>query len=369
MEVKFFPYGESYLNDRKSFQKLIDDVLSRGAYILQKECFDFEENSIKYLNCKDFITVANGTDALILLLRAAGIGEGDEVIIPSHTYVATAAAVHYVGAVIKIADISYDKLIDIYSIESLISERTKCIMPVHVNGRICNMGAILKVVEKHNLILIEDAAQAYGAKYKGKSAGTFGLGGGISFYPAKVLGCFGDGGGVITNDSKISNSIRLLRDHGRDDNGNVISWGFNSRLDNLQAAILNHKLISYPKEIDRRRQIAHQYYIGLKEISGITYLPYFPNEVDNYDIYQNFEICCKDRNQLAKYLQNNNIKTIIQWAGMPIHKSGLLGTSSSTIELTKTNNFFEECLLLPMNPYLTNLEIDYVIKTIKEFYV
>ncbi len=368
MEVEFFPYSESYLNDRKSFQILIDDVLSRGAYILQKECSDFEQNSIEYLNCKDFITVANGTDALILLLRAAGIGKDDEVIIPSHTYIATAAAVHYVGAKIKIADITYDKLIDIYSIESLITEKTKCIMPVHVNGRICNMEAILEVVEKHNLNLIEDAAQAYGAKYKGKSAGTFGLGGGISFYPAKVLGCFGDGGGVITNDSKTSNSIRLLRDHGRDDNGNVISWGLNSRLDNIQAAILNHKLKSYPQEINRRRQIANQYYMGLKETIGITYLPYFPNEVDNFDIYQNFEICCQDRNQLVKYLKNKDIKTIIQWAGMPVHKSDLLGTSS-TIELTRTNSFFDECLLLPMNPYLTSKQIDYVIKTINEFYV
>ena len=367
MEVNFFPYKDFYLRDRLNLTNVIDEVLSRGSFILQKDCDEFEQNSIKFLNCTDFITVANGTDALILLLRAAGIGNNDEVIIPSHTYIATAAAVHYVGAKIVLADIGYDKLINPESLEDLITEKTKCIMPVHVNGRICDMDAILKIGEKYNLSIIEDAAQAFGAKYKGKTAGTFGLGGGISFYPAKVLGCFGDGGGVVTNDLEISKKIRLLRDHGRDDNGDVISWGLNSRLDNLQAAILNHKLKNFPKEISRRRQIAELYYKGLKNCEGVTYMPFFEEDKQNFDIFQNFEICCKRRDLLKDFLFQNNIKTIIQWAGMPVHKSNLHGINPHS-NLHETDIFFKDCIMLPMHPLLSDQEVNFVIKKILEFY-
>lgn len=367
MEVHFFPYKELYLNDKLNLTNVFDEVLSRGAFILQKDCDEFEENSKKFLNCSDFITVANGTDALILLLRAAGIGNGDEVIIPSHTYIATAAAVHYVGAKIVLADIGIDKLINPKVLEDLITEKTKCIMPVHVNGRICDMDEILKIGEKYNLSIIEDAAQAFGAKYKGKSAGTFGLGGGISFYPAKVLGCFGDGGGIVTNDKTISKKIRLLRDHGRDENGEVKSWGLNSRLDNLQAAILNHKLKNFPKEISRRRQIAEIYYEGLKNCKGITYMPFFEDDKQNFDIFQNFEICCKDRDQLKDFLFQNNIKTIIQWAGMPVHQSNLPGINSQSM-LPKTDKFFNDCIMLPIHPLLLDKEINFVIEKIIEYY-
>ncbi len=367
MEVNFFPYKDFYLKDKDNFIDLIDNVLGRGAYILQKDCSEFEESSKKFLNCKDFITVANGTDALIILLRAAGIGLDDEVIIPSHTYIATAASVYYVGAKIVLADIGEDKLINPNSIESLITEKTKCIMPVHVNGRICNMDAIMKIAEKYNLIVVEDAAQAYGAKFKGKSAGTFGLGGGISFYPAKVLGCFGDGGAIVTNNAKISNAARLLRDHGRDESGEIKSWGLNSRLDNVQAAILNYKLKKFPEEILRRREIANLYYEGLKSCYGITYMPIFKEKDDNYDIFQNFEICCKDRDSLKDFLMKNNIKTIIQWAGMPVHQSKLSNINQNSY-LPETDKFFEECLMLPMYPLLSNKEIHFVIEKIVEFY-
>lgn len=367
MEVDFFPYKDFYLKDKDNFAEVINNVFSRGAYILQKDCSEFEENSKKFLNCNDFITVANCTDALILLLRAAGIGSDDEVIIPSHTYIATAASAYYVGAKIVPADIGEDKLINPNTIESLITEKTKCIMPVHVNGRICNMEAIMKLAEKYNLLVVEDAAQAYGAKFKGKSAGTFGLGGGISFYPAKVLGCFGDGGGIVTNDSEISKSVRLMRDHGRDENGDIKSWGLNSRLDNVQAAILNHKLKNFPKDILRRRELANMYYEGLNSCSGITYMPIFKDNDDNYDIFQNFEICCKDRDLLKDFLLKNNIKTIIQWAGMPVHQSNLSNIKKDCY-LPETDRFFKECLMLPMHPLLSNEEINFVIKKIVEFY-
>ncbi len=367
MEVNFFPYRELYLNDKLNLTNVIDEVLSRGAFILQKDCDEFEENSKNFLNCSDFITVANGTDALILLLRAAGIGNGDEVIIPSHTYIATAAAIHYVGAKIVLADIGIDKLINPNVIEDLITDKTKCIMPVHVNGRICNMDEILKIGEKYNLSIIEDAAQAFGAKYKGKSAGTFGIGGGISFYPAKVLGCFGDGGGIVTNDTTISKQIRLLRDHGRDEKGEVKSWGLNSRLDNLQAAILNHKLKNFPQEILRRRRIAEIYYEGLKDCEGVIYMPFFKDNEQNFDIFQNFEICCKKRDVLKDFLHQNNIKTIIQWAGMPVHESNLDGIDSQSI-LPETDIFFKECLMLPIHPLLSDQEVHFVIKKILEFY-
>ena len=367
MEVQFFPYRDFYLHDKKEYSRVLNEVLSRGAYILQKDCHEFEENSKKFLDCHDFITVANGTDALILLLRAAGIGQEDEVIMPAHTYIATAASVFYVGAKIVLADIGYDKLIDPNSIEELITDKTKCIMPVHVNGRICNMEKIIKLAEKYNLVIIEDAAQAYGAKYKGKSAGTFGIGGGISFYPAKVLGCFGDGGGIVTNHESISKSVRFLRDHGRSDNGKVESWGLNSRLDNIQAAVLNYKFTKFPETLKRRIEIANMYYEGLKDCDGITYIPVFREDKDNFDIYQNFEICCKERNLLKDFLNKKNIKTIIQWAGMPVHKSNLSGINPDS-KLPLTDKFFEECILLPLHPLLSNEQVNYVIEMILGFY-
>lgn len=364
MNIPFFPYQKLYLDDRENYLEIFDDVCSRGAYILQKDLEDFEVACQKFLNVKHAFGLANGTDALIIGLKAMGIGEGDEVIVPSHTYIASAASIHLVGAKVVLCECGNDGMMDVDDIEHRITESTKAIMPVHINGRVCNMDRINMIANKHNLLVVEDAAQGFGAKYKGISAGAFGSFGTISFYPAKLLGCFGDGGLIMTNDSEVAEKISLLRDHGRNANGDVVAWGLNSRLDNLQAAILHHKLKTYDMDIKRRREIALMYEEGLAALNQLS-LPVSPGNGDNFDVYQNYELRAKSRDELKKFLLDKGISTIIQWAGTPVHQFKELGFDDV---LVKTDAFFNECLMLPMNMGITDDQVRYIIDQIHEFY-
>jgi len=258
-QIPFFNYPALFKQDEEDFVRIFKDVCGRGAYILQKDLAQFEENLKKFLNVKHVFGTADGTNAIMIGLMACGVGPGDEVIVSSHTYIATASAAQILGAKAVPCDIGPDNLMCPKSAESKITPKTKVIMPTHVNGRTCNMDAIMDVAKRHNLMVTEDAAQALGSKFKGQCAGTFGKFGTFSFYPAKVLGCFGDGGAVITNDDEIAHKLMCLRDHGRDETGMVVMWGTNSRLDNLQAAFLDYKLSTYPQGIQRRRDIARRY--------------------------------------------------------------------------------------------------------------
>jgi dTDP-4-amino-4,6-dideoxygalactose transaminase len=366
MNIPFFPYSQLYEKDKDNYINIFDDVCSRGAYILQKDLDQFESRAKTFLGVKHAFGVANGTDALIIGLKALGIGKGDEVIVPSHTYIASAASIYLVGAKVVLCECGPDGMMDPNDIEHRITSNTKAIMPVHINGRVCNMDMISKIAKKNRLLIVEDAAQAFGAKYKNQCAGTFGEFGTISFYPAKVLGCFGDGGLIMTNNDEHAKKIFLLRDHGRDASGEVVDWGLNSRLDNLQAAILLHKLKTYKSDIKRRRRIAKMYSKGLSDISAIQ-LPPSPEFDDiNFDIYQNFELRAKSRDELRNFLDEKGIGTIIQWAGTPVHKFKKLGFRD--IKLPFTETYFKECLMLPMNMGINDDEIDYVISSIRDFY-
>ena len=240
-DIPFFNYPALYAKQEDDLLPIIQNVLRRGAYIMQSDLDTFETSLARYLNVKHVIGVADGTMALIIGLRASGIGAGDEVLVPSHTFVATAAAVHHAGATPVLVDCARDHLIDSADIERRINDRTRAIMPVQLNGRTADMDKIVNIADRYNLKIIEDSAQALGSKFRNRFAGTFGSAGTCSFYPSKTLGCFGDGGAVITNDDDVADHVKLLRDHGRSMNGEVIEWGYNSRLDNLQAAILNYK--------------------------------------------------------------------------------------------------------------------------------
>jgi dTDP-4-amino-4,6-dideoxygalactose transaminase len=227
------------------------------------------------------------------------------------------------------------------------------------------MDAIGSLVQKHNLIICEDAAQALGSRFKGQSAGTFGTFGTISFYPAKLLGCFGDGGAIITNDDDLAEKVSCLRDHGRDQSGDVIAWGFNSRLDNLQAAILNFKLKSFAEDIERRRVVARTYHEGLSNIEELTLPPDPDADPRHFDVYQNYELEANQRDDLRTHLAERGIGTIIQWAGTPVHQFKSLGFD---VDLPKTDTFFKSCLMLPMNVALSDGDVSYVIESVREFY-
>lgn len=364
MKVPFFNYQALFKNDEEALLGVMKDVCSRGAYILQRDLEEFEANVSEFMGVKHVIGVANGTDGLILALRAAGIQEGDEVIMPTHTYIATAASVHYTGGTPIGIDILPDHMMDPAKIESAITSKTKFIMPVQVNGRVCEMDPIMEIAKKHNLTVIEDAAQALGAKYKGKASGTFGAAGMFSLYPAKVLGCYGDGGLVVTNDDKIATQVKLLRDHGRNEEGEVVAWGLNSRLDNLHAAVLNHKLKTYPQDIVRRREIASLYQEGLGDLTELN-LPAAPDNGDHFDVFQNYEMEADRRDDLKKYLGDKGIGTIVQWAGTLIHQFDKLGIKGDSPKADAMNERF---LMLPMHTALTNDDVSFVIDNVRNFY-
>ena len=270
-EIPFFNYRKAFLDDEEAYVAIFRDVLKRGAFIDQSDLRDFERGVAEYLGVKAAIGVGNATDGLIMSWRTVALKAGDEVIFPSHTLVASPSSVYFAGGVPVPADIGDDGLLDPDAIEAAMTPRTVGIMPVHLNGRTCDMGRIMEIAERHGLVVIEDAAQALGSKYKGKAAGTFGRAGAFSFYPAKILGCMGDGGMVVTDDDATASRIRLLRDHGRGDDGEVHCWGLNSRLDNMQAAFLNHRFKEYGRIVSRRREIAAIYHRLLSGVEQLTH--------------------------------------------------------------------------------------------------
>lgn len=363
--IPFFPYADLFKRDEAALSEVMLDVCRRGAYILQKECRDFDANLAKFMGVKHAFGVANGTDAIIIGLKAVGIGPGDEVILPSHTYIATAASVHLVGATPVLAECGPDHMLDAADVEKRITSRTKAIMPVQINGRTCDMDALQAVADKHGLMIVEDAAQGLGSKFKGRCAGTFGKFGTISFYPAKLLGCFGDGGAIVTNDDEVAAQIAHLKDHGRNEEGRVVAWGYNSRLDNMQAAVLDYKLKSFDKDIARRRAVAARYQAGLGDLVELALPPAPDADARHFDVYQNYELEADRRDELRAYLDSRGIKTIIQWAGTPVHQFKELGF---TVELPKTDKFFTRFVMLPMNVVITDEEVDYIVSTIRSFY-
>ncbi len=248
-QIPFFNYPALFAGQEQELMAMLRDVLGRGAYILQRDLVEFESALRTYLGVKHALGVADGTNALNLALLANGVGPGDEVIVPAHTYIASAASIHFAGATPVLCECGPDHMIDVSSAECAITERTKAIMPVQLNGRTADMDALMRLATSRNLAVVEDAAQALGSRFRGRFAGTFGAAGTFSFYPAKVLGCFGDGGAVVTNDDAIAQRLALLRDHGRNSEGEVVAWGTNSRLDNVQAAVLGFKLKSFDRDL------------------------------------------------------------------------------------------------------------------------
>jgi dTDP-4-amino-4,6-dideoxygalactose transaminase len=364
--VPFFNYPHVYLPDRQRYLDIFDRICSRGAFIQQDELVEFETALATFAGSRFAIGVANGTDAMVIALRAAGIEAGDEVIICSHTFVATAAAVHHVGAIPVPVECGPDRMIDSQSVEQAIGPRTRAIMPTQLNGRTADMASISALAEAHGLLILEDAAQALGSTFRGVGAGNFGVAGTISFYPAKSLGCFGDGGAILCNDQETFETCTMLRDHGRSPtSGMVEAFGYNSRLDNLQAGILNAKLETFREEIDRRREIASLYDELLHGVSGMTLPPAPEADSDHFDTFQNYEVTSDRREELRQYLTDRGIGTILQWGGTPIHLFDGLGIKAN---LPYTERFFEQCFLMPMNTSLSDEDVRYVADTVVRFY-
>lgn len=365
-KVPFVNYPEHY---RRIWNEVIDaisEALSKGDLILRDQLRRFEEDMASFVGVKCAVGLNSGTDAIFLSLKAAGIGPGDEVITVAHTFVATLAAIVHCGAVPVLVDIGEDMNMDVEQVEQVVSRKTKAITPVHLNGRLCDMGKLMAIADEHNLIVIEDAAQALGATFDSKKAGSFGLTGCFSFYPAKILGSAGDAGLLTTDDEKIAEKIRLLRDHGQQrSTGEVLFYGFNSRLDNLQAAILNVKLKYVPEWNERRRELANLYHKGLSALHGIRLPPPPSSGSHFFDVYQNYVIRTKERDQLVAHLRKSDVEILISWP-KPIHHHKALGLRK--FRLPKTEQISKEVLSLPMYPELSDEQVEYVIAAIHSFY-
>ncbi|MDB5703907.1 MAG: cell wall biosis protein [Sphingomonas bacterium] len=362
--VPFFNYPALFAEHRDEYLATVEDVLSRGAYIMQRDLTDFEAELAAYLDVRHVIGVADGTVALKIALSLADVGSGDEVIVPSHTFIATASAVHQVGATPVLCDCGPDSMIDPDSARRMITDRTRAIMPVQLNGRTCDMDAVETLAAEHGLKIVEDSCQALGAKFRDRFAGSFGVAGSFSFYPAKTLGCFGDGGALIVDDDALAERARELRDHGRGADGKVHRFGINGRLDNLQAAILRVKLRRYDAAIARRRAIAATYQARLGGIPGLL-LPPAP-DADNvrFDIFQNYEIQTDRRDDLRAALTAAGIGTILQWGGHMIHQFEDLNLRANAPYAEAMSHRF---MMLPMHHMLTDDDVDYVCDHVAAF--
>lgn len=377
-KVPFVGYIKQYKDHKKEFDKAYSSCDERGAYIFQKELQDFEDKLAKMNDSKYGIGTDSCTGALHIALWARGIGPGDEVITVSHTFVATIDVICRLGATPVLIDVKEtDHNMDESLIEKVITKRTKAIIPVHLNGRMCNMEKIMKIAKKYNLFVVEDSAQAAGAKFKGK--GHYGDVSCYSFYPAKVLGSQGEGGMAITTDKELAKKLYLLRDHGlypgyvqrmfdiKADPKDIHCIGGNSILDNKDAAFLLIKLKHFDKAIKRRREIANRYNKELSRLKEIV-CPPAPSNGDYYDVYQNYVIRVKDgkRDKLNDYLNKSGVETIVSWR-IPNHKQKAL-TELHKFKLPITEKISNEVISLPMYPELANKQIDYVIKIIQNFY-
>lgn len=364
-KIPFFDYPRLYLDRRQEFLDIFDQVASRGAFIMQKDMQDFELSLASFTSSDYAVGVGNATDGLEIAWMAIGLKPGDEVICSSHTMLATASSIRIAGGTPVPVDIGHDGLIDPEAVSDAINSRTVGLMPTQLNGRTCNMDILMDLASRAKLYVVEDAAQALGSRFKGKHAGTFGNASAISFFPAKLLGCFGDAGAVLTNSSSLFDKIYQLHDHGRDRDGEVISWGRNSRLDNLQAAFLNYLLTDYSTVIERRRVIASLYHSRLSPLDELQ-LPPAPNsDLNHFDVYQNYEMQADKRDLLKIHLANNGIGTLIQWGGKGVHQWERLGFSTI---LPNTEQFFERCIMLPMNIFLADDDISYICDSIYSFY-
>ena len=307
--INFVMLKKQYELYKEEYEEAALRVLRSGWYILGKELSEFEKLFADKLGSKHVIGVNSGTDALILAVRALGIGEGDEVIVPSHTYIASILGITENGAVPVFAEPDSFFCVDANTIEPLITERTKAILPVHLYGQPCDMDIICKIAEKHNLYVIEDCAQSHGAQYKGKQTGTFGTIACFSFYPTKPVGALGDAGALAVNDDELAEKLRMMRNYGsRRKYYNEIS-GINSRMDELQAALLKVSLNHLEEGNEYRRRIAREYIEGI--YNEKIKLPKIRNGCNH--VWHIFPVLSDDRDELQSFLSSNNIKSMVHY--------------------------------------------------------
>ena len=364
MKVPFVDLQTQFSALREKIIPAIESVMVRSAFVLGDEVAQFEQSFAEFCGTKHCVSVASGCDALLWAIKACGLGPGDEIITATNTYIATVLAISQAGATPVLVDCLEDSFeIDPKAVEAAVTPKTKAIIPVHLYGQSADMDAILAVAEKNGLKVIEDAAQAHGASYRDKPCGSMGDVGCFSFYPGKNLGAYGDGGAVVTDDDDIAKQVRMLRNYGQSKKyyHDVIGW--NSRLDTVQAAVLNVKLPHLHAWNDARRKNADRYREGLSDIDVTT-----PVEVaGNRHIYHLFVIRIRNRNKALEFLSNKGVSCGIHYP-IPVHLQKayeILKYDSGAFPVAE--RVANEILSLPMFPELSDEQVEFVCQNLAAF--
>ena len=360
--IKFLDLHKINERFRDEINERIKNVLDSGWYLLGKQDEQFEQHFADYCGTKYCVGVGNGLDALTLIIRAYGFGKDDEIIVPANTYIASILSISYNGCTpilvepdIKTLNINPDL------IEAKITDETKAIMVVHLYGQAVEMEKIWTLAKKYNLKIIEDSAQAHGAIYQGKRTGNLGDASGFSFYPGKNLGCLGDGGCITTNDKELADKIRALRNYGSNIKYHNIYQGINSRLDEIQAGILDVKLPYLDKDNQRRAEIANYYLANIKNNKIIMRKSY----AEKANVWHIFPVRTEDRDGLQEYLKQNNIQTLIHYP-IPPHKQ-ICYKELNNLSLPITEEIHETIISLPISPVMTDQEVNKVVDILNQY--
>ncbi|QQS38626.1 DegT/DnrJ/EryC1/StrS family aminotransferase [Candidatus Woesebacteria bacterium] len=362
--VQFVDLKRQYRELKPELDKVVKQVQSSGRYLFGEEVTRFENYLATYIGVKYAVGVHSGTDALTIAIQSLGLGKNDEVLVPANVY-PTAFGVSHSGVQIKLVDVDPESLlISVNQLQASITNKTKAIVVVHLYGNPAQIIAIKKFANKHKLFLIEDCAQSIGARYNDRKVGTFGDVACFSFYPTKNLGAHGDGGAILTNNKKISDKAKLWRMYGEKSRYNSVLVGYNSRLDETQAAILNVKIKYLEKWNKRRRELAKIYQNGLKDLPIVL----LPEAKRTYGVYHLLVIRVKHREKIIKYLSDKGIASAVHYP-KPIHLTPSykhLGNKTNSFPVSEAS--CKEVLSLPIYPQMRKREVLYVIKTLKEYY-
>jgi len=363
--IKYINLIDQWKEDKKKLLPIIDKVLSQGNWVGGKNIKKFEENISRLCGTKYAVALNSGTDALTLGLYLLGVKKGSEVITPPNSFIASTSVIVHLGAKPVFVDVKEDQNIDPNLVEKAITSKTKAIMPVHLTGRIADMDPLIKISKKYNIPIIEDAAQSIGSKYKNKHSGSFGLIGCFSAHPLKNLNAMGDSGFLTTNDKNIYLQVKDLSNHGMSNRNRINNFGFVSRMDDLQAAILNFRITKLKKIISIRRNNASLY---KKNLQKNKYVYISHEKKYEYNTYHTFVIQAEDRNNLKEYLLKNKIITSIHYP-TPIHlqpASKFLGHKIGDFKITEMQS--NKILSLPINQYLKEKDIKKICRSINKFY-
>ena len=364
MKIPFVDLNLQWKKEKKELLSIIDTTLENDLWVSGKNIERFEKNIAKLCNTKHAVALNSGTDALTLALHLVGVRKGDEVITTPNSFIASAAVIVHLGAIPVFVDVLPDQTMNPQLLEKKITKKTKAIMPVHLTGRISEMVEINKIAKKYNIPVVEDAAQCVGSRHYGKPSGSLGAIGCFSAHPLKNLNAVGDAGYLTTNNSKIYKKAKELRSHGMIDRNNVKNFGYVSRMDNLQAAVLNFRLKNLKQVIEKRRKNFELYnkYLDRKNI-------FFPEEKKyQFNTYHTFVIQVNKRNQLKKFLRSKNIGTTIHYP-RPIHlqpAAKYLGFKKGSFLCAE--NQAKRILSLPIHQYLSKKEIKYIADNVNYFF-